>query len=122
MSDLSLLTGVYANVEEFASLIDTVIQKIRKDGASSPNVDQIHLGQLLVDASDHGRSAESYEALMLDSLLRSRTGEQIVDVERLGKKLLSGSVEPSDQRQLETLAAGLERERSDVANRLRGRR
>ncbi|NWG54817.1 MAG: hypothetical protein HXY28_13970 [Hydrogenophilaceae bacterium] len=122
MSDLSLLSSVYANVEEFASLIDAVIQRVRQDGAAVPNADQTHLGQLLVDASDHGRSAQSYEALMFDSLLRTRTGEPLLDLEKLGRRLLAGPIDASDQRQLEILAAGLEQERTDVANRLRARR
>jgi len=122
MSDLSLLNGVYANVEVFASLIDTVIDRIRKDGGTAPGHDQTRLGQLLVDASDHGQSSESYEALVLDSLLRSSTGAPLLNFERLGKRLLTGSVDSSDQKLLETLAKGLESERSEVASRLRGRR
>jgi hypothetical protein len=122
MSDLSLLNGVYANVELFASLIDTVIERVRKDGGSAPDTDQTRLGQLLIDASDQGHSSESYDALILDSLLRSSTGELLLDLGRLGKRLLSGNVDAADQKQLETLAKGLERERSEVASRLRGRR
>jgi hypothetical protein len=87
-----------------------------------PDHDQARLGQLLVDAGDHGQSSESYEALVLDSLLRSSTGEPLLNFERLGKRLLAGSVDSSDQKLLETLAKGLESERSEVASRLRGRR
>ncbi|MCP1854420.1 MULTISPECIES: hypothetical protein [unclassified Bradyrhizobium] len=121
MSDLSLLNGIYANVDFFASLIDTVIEHMRTDGTAKPGSEQMRLGQLLVDARDHGQSSHSYEALMLDSLLRSPTGEPLVNFERLGRRLLSGQVDASDQKQLEKLATELENERSEVANRLRGR-
>ena len=122
MSDLSLLAGVYANVEIFASLIDSVIERIRKDGGNTPDVEQQRLGQLLVDTGDQGRSSDSYQALILDSLLRQATGEPLLNLERLGKRLLAGDLDSSDQRQLEILAKQLERERSEVASRLRGRR
>ena len=69
MSDLSLLTGVYANVEQFASLIDAVIEEVRTSQSAQPSPVQRRLGQLLVDTVDQGRSSGSYEALMLDSLL-----------------------------------------------------
>jgi hypothetical protein len=59
---------------------------------------------------------------MFDSLLRTRTGEPLLDLEKLGRRLLAGPIDASDQRQLEILAAGLEQERTDVANRLRARR
>jgi hypothetical protein len=121
MSDLSLLSGIYANVDLFASLIDTVIERVRKDGGKDPDTEQTRLGKLLVDASDHGQSSGSYEALVLDSLLRTPTGEPLANFERLGRRLLSGDVDSSDQKLLEKLATELEKERSEVANRLRGR-
>jgi hypothetical protein len=121
MSDLSLLNGIYANVDHFASLIDTVIEHMRTDGPEKPGLEQMRLGQLFIDASDHGQSSHSYDALMLDSLLRSPNGEPLVNLERLGRRLLSGEVDASDQKQLERLATELENERSEVANRLRGR-
>jgi hypothetical protein len=122
MSELSLLTGVYANVEVFAALIDTVIERAAKNPADASNPDQRRLGQLLVDAGDQGRAAGSYEALILDSLLRDAKGESLLDLRRLGRRLLEGPADSSDKRQLEVLAKGLERERSEVAGRLRGRR
>ena len=121
MSDLSLLNGIYANVDFFASLIDAVIENIRKDGGTNPDSKQARLGRLLVDANDHGQASGSYEALILDSLLRTSTGEPLVNFERLGKRLLSGEVDSSDQKMLEKLATELDKERSEVANRLRGR-
>jgi hypothetical protein len=122
MSELSLLTGVYANVEVFAALIDSVIERATQSAANTPNPDQWRLGQLLIDASDQGQSAGSYEALILDSLLRDAKGEALLDVERLGQCLLAGPLDSSARKQLEILAKGLERERSEVAGRLRGRR
>ena len=122
MSDLSLLTGIYANVEVFASLIDSVIEKIGTRGAFTADEAQQRLGQLLIDAGDQGQSSKSYEALILDSLLRQRTGEPLLNLERLGNRLLAGEADASDRNQLEALAKGLERERSEVASRLRGRR
>lgn len=121
MSELSLLTGVYANVEAYASLIDTVLGRLRSGGSSPSDPDQTRLGRLLVDASDQGRSSQSLEALLLDSLLRSPSGERLTDLKSLGQRLLAGNVETSHQRQLEMLAKGLEKERAEVAGRLRGR-
>jgi hypothetical protein len=121
MSDVSLLTGVYANVEYFASLIDRVIEHAQTNVAATPSDAQRRLGQLLVDATDQGQTFGSYEALVLDSLLRDATGERPPDLPQLGHRLLANTIGPSDQQQLEILAQGLERERSEVAGRLRGR-
>jgi hypothetical protein len=121
MSDISLLTGIYANVEQFASLIDTVIEHARTNVPAAPGSAQMRLGQLLVDTDDQGQASESYDALMLDSLLRDATGETPLNLPQLGKRLLAGTIGPSDHKQLETLAQGLERERLEVAGRLRGR-
>jgi hypothetical protein len=38
MSDLSLLTGIYANVEHFASLIDTVIEHMLTNLTARPGM------------------------------------------------------------------------------------
>lgn len=122
MSELSLLTGVYANVEVFATMIDSVIERLGGSGVAATDSEQKHLGQLLIDASDQGQRSGSYEALVLDSLLRDAKGEPLVNFERLGRRLLSGELDASDRKQLEILAKGLEQERSQVAGRLRGRR
>jgi len=122
MSDLSLLSGVYANVEVFAALIDKVIEQIAADSATGSQSEQKRLGQLLVDAADRGRASGSYQALILDSLLREATGAPLLDLEHLGQRLLAGNTDSADLKQLEILAQGLERERSEVAGRLRGRR
>jgi hypothetical protein len=121
MSELSLLTGIYANVEHFASLIDVVIEHARTNLTATPGDAQRRLGQLLVDAGDQGQTSWSYEALLLDSLLRDASGETPLDLPQLGLRLLAGTISPSDQKQLEILAQGLERERSEVVGRLRGR-
>jgi hypothetical protein len=120
MSDLSLLTGIYASVEQFASLIDTVIEHTQTNVAP-PGDAQKQLGQLLVDTGDQGQTSGSYEALMLDSLLRDASGQTPLDLPGLGRRLLAGTIDSSDQQQLEAIAQELERERSEVAGRLRGR-
>jgi hypothetical protein len=122
MSDVSLLSGIYANVEVFAALIDSVIERMGKENMTTPNADQKRLGQLLIDAGDQGRSSGSYQALILDSLLRGVTGEPLLNLERLGRRLVAGETDSSDQKQLEVLAKSLEQQRSEVAGRLRGRR
>lgn len=121
MSDLSLLTGVYANVEAYGILIDRVIERLLQTGSDPANPDQKKLAQLLIDASDQGLGSESLEALKFDSLLRTSTGEPLVDLKRLGECLLKDEVDTVYQKQLEILAKGLEEERAEVANRLRGR-
>jgi hypothetical protein len=121
MSDSSLLTGVYANVEAYGTLIDRVIDRLRISGSDPTSPEQNRLARLLIDASDHGRSSKSLEALILDSLLRSSTGQSIVNLRKLGERLLTKDVDRAYQKQLETLAKGLEEERAQVAGRLRGR-
>jgi hypothetical protein len=121
MSDLSLLTGVYANVEAYATLIDKVIERLRTNGSDPSNPEQSKLAQLLIDANDQGRSSQSLEALILDSLLRSDSGQRSVDLKQIGERLLSNDVDLSIQRHLESLARELEKERAEVASRLRGR-
>lgn len=122
MSDLSLLRGVYADVEAYGTLIDKVIKRLGEAGTSPPDPDQKRLGQLLIDASDQGIESQSLEALTLDSLLRSNTGEPVcTELKQLGECLLSGQVDVSVQQQLETLAQRLEQERMAIARRLRRR-
>ena len=121
MSDMSLLTGVYADVEAYAVLIDRVIERLGQGGTGPPSPDQKKLGQLLIDASDRGLASQSLEALTLDSLLRSNTGESLPDLKELGECLISGQVDVSYHKQLEMLAQRLERERVGIARRLRER-
>ena len=123
MSDLSLLRGVYADVEAYGILIDKVIERLGRGGTGLPDPDQKKLGRLLIDASDRGLESQSLEALTLDSLLRSNTGEPFagLDLKQLGERLLSGQVDVSYHKQLETLAQRLERERAEIARRLRRR-
>ena len=123
MSDLSLLGGVYADVEAYGTLIDKVIEWLGRGGTRLPDPNQKKLGQLLIDASDQGFESQSLEALTLDSLLRSNTGEPFtgLDLKQLGEHLLSGQVDVSYHKQLETLARRLEQERAEIARQLRGR-
>ncbi len=123
MSDLSLLRGVYADVETYGGLIDRVIARLGRVQSGSPDRDQKRLGQLLINTNDQGLKSKSLEALTLDSILRSNTGEPFngIDLKRLGEYLLSGEVDASFNRQLETLAQRLERERAEIARRLRRR-
>ena len=118
MSDLSLLTGVYTDVEAYGEMIDRVIKQLVQGVSSPPNPDQKKLGQLLIDASDQGLESLSLEALVLDSLLRSNTGEPLLGLQRLGECLLNGQVDASTQKRLETLAQRLEQERAEIARRL----
>ena len=121
MSDLSLLTGVYADIEAYAVLIDRVIERLGRGENGSPDPDQKKLGQLLIDASDQGLESQSLEALTLDSFLRSNTGEPLAGLKELGECLLSGQVDVSYHKQLEVLAQRLEQERAEIARRIRGR-
>ena len=123
MSDLSLLRGVYADVEAYGTLIDKVIERLGRGGTDLPDPDQKKLGRLLIDASDQGLESQSLEALTLDSLLRSNTGEPFTDLDlkQLGEHLLCGQVDVSYHKQLETLAQRLEQERAEIARQLRGR-
>lgn len=123
MSDLSLLRGVYADVEAYGTLIDKVIERLGRGETDLPDLNQKKLGQLLIDTSDQGLESQSLEALTLDSLLRSNTGEPFTDLDlkQLGEHLLSGQVDVSYHKQLETLAQRLERERAEIARQLRGR-
>ena len=122
MSDLSLLNSVYADVETYAVLIDRVIERLEQGGTGPPNSDQKNLGQLLIDASDRGLESQSLEALTLDSLLRSNTGEPFADLDlkQLGEHLLSGQADVNYHKQLEVLAQRLEQERAEIARRIRG--
>ena len=123
MSDLSLLRGVYADVEAYGTLIDRVIERLGRGETDLPDPNQKKLGRLLIDASDQGLESQSLEALTLDSLLRSNTGEPFtgLDLKQLVEHLLSGQVDVSYHKQLETLAQRLERERAEIARQLRGR-
>ncbi len=123
MSDLSLLRGVYADVEAYGTLIDKVIERLGSRGTGPPDPEQKKLGRLLINASDQGLKSQSLEALTLDSLLRSNTGEPFasLNLKQLGEQLLSGQVDASYHIQLETLAQRLEQERAEIARRLRRR-
>ena len=87
---MSLLRGVYADVEAYGTLIDKVIERLGRGGTDLPDPDQKKLGRLLIDASDQGLESQSLEALTLDSLLRSNTGEPFTDLDlkQLGERSL----------------------------------
>ncbi|MYC96909.1 MAG: hypothetical protein F4X14_18265 [Caldilineaceae bacterium SB0661_bin_32] len=121
MSDLSLLTGVYANIEKYGVLIDRVIERLGREKADPTDPDQKKLAQLFVDASDQGLESQSSEALTLDSLLRTSSGKPLADLKQLGERLQKGDVDQAYLRQLGELAQGLEQERADIARRLRKR-
>ncbi len=121
MSDLSLLTGVYADVEAYGVLIDKVIERLGRGQADPTDPDQKKLAQLFVDAGDQGLASQSLEALTLDSLLRTRTAEPMANLKLLGERLQDGDVDQAYLSQLEELARKLEQKRADIARRLRGR-
>lgn len=121
MSDLSLLRGVYADVETYGALIDKVIDQLEQGGIGQPGPDRLKLGKLLIETSVQGLESESLDALILDSLLRSNTGEPFsgLDLKQLGEQLISDQVDIESHRQLETLAQRLDLERAEIARRLR---
>ena len=121
MSELSLLTGVYADVEAYGVLIDRVIERLGRGEADPADPDQKKLAQLFVDASDQGLASQSIEALTLDSLLRTSTAEPMANLKLLGERLQKGDVDQMYLGQLEDLAKRLEQKRVDIARRLRGR-
>ena len=82
--------------EAYAVLIDKVIEQLGREGTGPPNPDQKRLGQLLIDASDQGLESQSLEALTLDSLLRSNTGEPFAGLKGLGECLLSSTLDQRD--------------------------
>lgn len=121
MSDVSLLTGVYADVETYGALIDNVIERLGRGDVDPDEPDQKKLAQLLVDSADQGLQAQSLEALTLDSLLRTSAGKPLADLKPLGIKLQSRDVDEECLKQLEKLALALEQERTAIARRLRNR-
>ena len=121
MSDLSLLTGLYASVEAYGTLIDRVIQQLGRGRVDPTEPDQKQLAQLLINADDQGLESQSLEALVLDSLLRTNTGEPLADLKQLGERLQNGDVDQAYLRELEVLAQGLDQERVEVDRRLQGR-
>jgi hypothetical protein len=121
MSDLSVLWDLYASIEAYGTLIDRVIQQIGRGRVDPTEPDQRKLAQLLINTDNQGLESQSLDALMLDSLLRTNTGEPSVDLKRLGEQLQSGDVDHAYLRELEVLAQGLEQERVEVVRCLRGR-
>ena len=121
MSQLGLLTGIYADVEAYGALIDRVIDCLGRGQVDPTEPDQKRLARLFVDASDQGLASQSLEALTLDSLLRTSTAKPMADLKLLGERLQSGDVDQAYLRQLEELARKLEQKRVDIARQLRGR-
>lgn len=121
MSQLGLLTGIYADVEMYGALIDRVIDRLARGQVDPTESDQKRLAQLFVDASDQGLASQSFEALMLDSLLRTSTAEPMADLKLLGERLQKGDVDRAYLRQLEELARKLEQKRVDIVRQMRGR-
>jgi len=121
MSQLGLLTGIYADVEAYGALIDRVIDRLGRGQVDPTEPDQKRLARLFVDGSDQGLASQSLEALMLDSLLRTSTAEPMADLKLLGERLQNGDVDQIYLRQLEELARKLEQKRVDIARQIRGR-
>ena len=120
MSQRSLLTGIYADVETYGALIDRVIERLGRGQVDPTEPDQKRLARLFVDASEQGLASQSLEALTLDSLLRTSTAEPMADLKLLGERLQKGDVDQAFLRQLEELARKLEQKRVDLARQLRG--
>ena len=57
MSQLSLLTNVYSDIEAYGALIDRVIERLGLGQADPTDPDQKRLARLFVDASDQGLAA-----------------------------------------------------------------
>ena len=121
MSQLGLLTSVYADVEAYGVLIDRVIDRLAQGQTDPTEPDQKRLARLFVDASDQGLASQSLEALTLDSLLRTSTAEPMADLKLLGERLQNGEVDDAFLRQLEELARNLEQKRVDIARQIRVR-
>ena len=121
MSQLGLLTGIYADVEAYGALIDRVIDRLARGQADPTEPDQKRLAQLFVDAADQGLASQSLEALTLDSLLRTSTAKPMADLKLLGERLQKGDVDQVYLCQLEELARKLEQKRVDIARQMRGR-
>lgn len=121
MSDLSLSTGVYANIEKHGVLIDRVIERLGREKAAPTDPDQKKMAQPFVGASALGLESQSSEALILDGLLRTRSGKPLADLKQLGERLQKGDVDQACLRQLGEFAQGLEQERANIARRLRKR-
>ena len=52
MSQLGLLTGIYADVEAYGALIDRVIDRLARGQVDPTEPDQKRLARLFVDAGD----------------------------------------------------------------------
>ena len=116
MSELALLRGVYTDIVTYGEMVDRIIQRL---GSKVPDPNGKKLGRLLVDASDQGLESQSVEALKLDCLLRSSTGEPYAGLKRLGERLLIEQVDADTMDQLDALARRLDLERAEIGRRLR---
>ncbi len=119
MSDIGVISGRYASIEELARLVDAAILALntQKDPLNAPVLKE--LSMLLLDAGS--RKPSNLRALRLATLLHDYPLKEIETVESLGRALVQNARDKSVKEGLDRIAALLEHERAQAADRLRYR-
>ena len=119
MSDMGVISGRYASIEELAQLVDAAILALntQKVPVHAPVLKELSL--LFLDAGS--RKPSNLRALRLATLLHDYPLKERETVESLGRALAKNPTDKSVKEELEKIATLLEHERAQAADRLRHR-
>ena|SRR5260221_14786011 len=120
MSDIGLQSGFYAQVRDYAELLDDALIELKTETATFGGKDSTRrLGEFLTSL---GASSDSQDLAirLIAVLLRDRLRDQHDDWVTLGQALLSGEVDDTIINHLEALAWSLEQQQATAMARIRG--
>jgi hypothetical protein len=120
MSDIGAHSNVYQRVRDYGHLIDEVLVRLRSAASSPSDAPQRRLGELLVGLQ--AASPPDLQTAWLGMLIGGTDSTARAAWARVGRALLSGTIDSAVIDKLEELAGRLEERRTEALTKMRGLR
>jgi hypothetical protein len=117
MSDIGVHSNVYQRVRDYGQLIDEVLVRLRSAASSPSDPPRRRLGELLVGLQ---ATSPNLQTAWLGMLIGGIDSTARAEWARVGRALLSASIDSSVIDQLEELAGRLEERRTEALTKMRG--
>jgi hypothetical protein len=118
MSDIGVHSNVYQRVRDYGQLIDEVLVRLRSVASSPFDPARRRLGELLVGLQS--ASPPNLQTAWLGMLIGGADSAARARWARVGRALLSESIDSSVIDELEELAGRLEERRTEALTKMRG--
>jgi len=118
MSDIGVHSNVYQRVRDYGQLIDEVLVRLRSAASSPSDPPRRRLGELLVGLQ--AGSPPNLQTAWLGMLIGGTDPATRSELARVGRALLSASIDSNVIDQLEKLAGRLEERRTEALTKMRG--